>query len=145
MVIICKQDTLSSRVLGQADERPDVRTMKGCMQDTFARATHSAGRPSAARDDRVSCILEERYIACKIMMCICFMTRSVFAQKFNMFLSVVIKITKWFKLVLLLYIIVEFEICSCARDRVSFIQLVRARPCATTGYLAYNNKVSHIM
>ena len=30
-----------------------------CMQDTFARATHSAyaaGRPSAARDDRVSCI-----------------------------------------------------------------------------------------
>ena len=26
------------------------------MQDTFARATHSAGRPSAARDDRVSCI-----------------------------------------------------------------------------------------
>ena len=32
---------------------------KPCMQDTFARATHSAyaaGRPSAARDDRVSCI-----------------------------------------------------------------------------------------
>ena len=32
---------------------------KDCMQDTFARATHSAyaaGRPSAARDDRVSCI-----------------------------------------------------------------------------------------
>ena len=29
---------------------------KTCMQDTFARATHSAGRPSAARDDRVSCI-----------------------------------------------------------------------------------------
>ena len=27
-----------------------------CMQDTFARATHAAGRPSAARDDRVSCI-----------------------------------------------------------------------------------------
>ena len=27
-----------------------------CMQDTFARSTHSAGRPSAARDDRVSCI-----------------------------------------------------------------------------------------
>ena len=27
-----------------------------CMQDTFAHATHSAGRPSAARDDRVSCI-----------------------------------------------------------------------------------------
>ena len=27
-----------------------------CMQDTFARATHSVGRPSAARDDRVSCI-----------------------------------------------------------------------------------------
>ena len=27
-----------------------------CMQDTFARATHPAGRPSAARDDRVSCI-----------------------------------------------------------------------------------------
>ena len=27
-----------------------------CMQDTFARATHLAGRPSAARDDRVSCI-----------------------------------------------------------------------------------------
>ena len=30
-----------------------------CMQDTFARATHSAyaaGRPSTARDDRVSCI-----------------------------------------------------------------------------------------
>ena len=29
------------------------------MQDTFARATHSAvrGTPSAARDDRVSCIL----------------------------------------------------------------------------------------
>ena len=26
------------------------------MQDTFARATHSVGRPSAARDDRVSCI-----------------------------------------------------------------------------------------
>ena len=26
------------------------------MQDTFARATHSAGRPSAARDERVSCI-----------------------------------------------------------------------------------------
>ena len=26
-----------------------------CMQDTFARATHSAARPSA-RDDRVSCI-----------------------------------------------------------------------------------------
>ena len=29
------------------------------MQDTFARATHSAyaaGRPSAARDDRISCI-----------------------------------------------------------------------------------------
>ena len=29
------------------------------MQDIFARATHSAyaaGRPSAARDDRVSCI-----------------------------------------------------------------------------------------
>ena len=26
------------------------------MQDTFARATHSAGRPSAVRDDRVSCI-----------------------------------------------------------------------------------------
>ena len=26
------------------------------MQDTFARATHSAGRPSVARDDRVSCI-----------------------------------------------------------------------------------------
>ena len=29
------------------------------MQDTFARATHSAyaaGRPSAAREDRVSCI-----------------------------------------------------------------------------------------
>ena len=25
------------------------------MQETFARATHSAGRPSAARDDRVSC------------------------------------------------------------------------------------------
>ena len=29
------------------------------MQDTFARATHSAGRPSAARDDRVSCIQGE--------------------------------------------------------------------------------------
>ena len=28
-----------------------------CMQDTFARATHSAARPSA-RDDRVSCIQE---------------------------------------------------------------------------------------
>ena len=32
-----------------------------CMQDTFARATHAhsayaSGRPSAARDDRVSCI-----------------------------------------------------------------------------------------
>ena len=27
-----------------------------CIQDTFAHATHSAGRPSAARDDRVSCI-----------------------------------------------------------------------------------------
>ena len=26
------------------------------MRDTFARSTHSAGRPSAARDDRVSCI-----------------------------------------------------------------------------------------
>ena len=26
------------------------------MQDSFARATHSAGRLSAARDDRVSCI-----------------------------------------------------------------------------------------
>ena len=26
------------------------------MQDTFARATRAAGRPSAARDDRVSCI-----------------------------------------------------------------------------------------
>ena len=40
----CIQDTISSRA---------------CMQDTFARATHSAyaaGRPSAARDDRVSCI-----------------------------------------------------------------------------------------
>ena len=31
-------------------------TFHSCMQDTFARATHSAGRPSAARDDRVSCI-----------------------------------------------------------------------------------------
>ena len=30
--------------------------ISACMQDTFARATHSAGRPSAARDDRVSCI-----------------------------------------------------------------------------------------
>ena len=29
------------------------------MQDTFARATHSAGRPSAARDDRVSCIQQQ--------------------------------------------------------------------------------------
>ena len=32
---------------------------KSCMQDTFARATHSAyatGRPSVARDDMVSCI-----------------------------------------------------------------------------------------
>ena len=27
-----------------------------CTQDTFARATHSAGRPSAVLDDRVSCI-----------------------------------------------------------------------------------------
>ena len=37
----------------------------GCMQDTFARATHSAyaaGRPSAARDDRVSCIQGLRVI-----------------------------------------------------------------------------------
>ena len=45
------------------------------MQDTFARATHSAkglkaeaaGRPSAARDGRVYCIQaerEQRYIAC---------------------------------------------------------------------------------
>ena len=35
-----------------------------CMQDTFARATHSAytaGRPSAARDDRVSCIQCTKY------------------------------------------------------------------------------------
>ena len=35
-----------------------------CMQDTFARATHSAyaaGRPSAARDDRVSCIQQYYY------------------------------------------------------------------------------------
>ena len=35
------------------------------MQDTFARATHSAyasGRPSAARDDRVSCI--QTYFLC---------------------------------------------------------------------------------
>ena len=38
------QYTLLSRALGL------------CMQDTFARATHSAGRPSAARDDRISCI-----------------------------------------------------------------------------------------
>ena len=30
-----------------------VRALKTCMQDTFARATHSAKR---ARDDRVSCI-----------------------------------------------------------------------------------------
>ena len=31
--------------------------MDTCMQDTFARAKHyAAGRPSAARDDRVSCI-----------------------------------------------------------------------------------------
>ena len=36
-----------------------ARYLCSCMQDTFARATHSAyaaGRPSAARDDRVSCI-----------------------------------------------------------------------------------------
>ena len=33
---------------------------KDCMQDTFARATHSAGRPSAARDDRVYCIQGKR-------------------------------------------------------------------------------------
>ena len=33
------------------------------MQDTFARATHSAGRPSAARDDRVSCIQCEVQLA----------------------------------------------------------------------------------
>ena len=47
----CIQDTLSSRAaLGLPAD---------CMQDTFARATHStyaAGMPSAARDDRVSCI-----------------------------------------------------------------------------------------
>ena len=29
-------------------------------QDTFARATHSAGRPSSARDDRVSCIQDNK-------------------------------------------------------------------------------------
>ena len=37
----------------------ECRVINHCMQDTFARATHSAyaaGRPSAARDDRVSCI-----------------------------------------------------------------------------------------
>ena len=42
------------------------RVRRACMQDTFARATHSAGRPSAARDDRVSCIQasrEQRYLA----------------------------------------------------------------------------------
>ena len=36
-----------------------LEIIQTCMQDTFARATHSAyaaGRPSAARDDRVSCI-----------------------------------------------------------------------------------------
>ena len=33
-----------------------IFNQKPCMQDTFAHATHSAGRPSAARDDRVSCI-----------------------------------------------------------------------------------------
>ena len=35
-----------------------------CMQDTFARATHSAGRPSAARNDRVSCIQNVNVIGC---------------------------------------------------------------------------------
>ena len=35
---------------------PALDCPRVCMQDTFARATHSAGRPSAARDDRVSCI-----------------------------------------------------------------------------------------
>ena len=37
-------------------------TKNHCMQDTFARATHSAyaaSRPSTARDDRVSCIQEK--------------------------------------------------------------------------------------
>ena len=34
--------------------------MQSCMQDTFARATHSAGRPSAARDDRVYCIQDAK-------------------------------------------------------------------------------------
>ena len=37
------------------------------MQDTFARATHSAGRPSAARDDRVSCIQEYNEIQTNLM------------------------------------------------------------------------------
>ena len=52
-----------ARALGLAAARPSASASKGCMQDTFARATHSAGRPSAARDDRVSCIQEQRYLA----------------------------------------------------------------------------------
>ena len=30
------------------------------MQDTFSHATHLAGRPNAARDDRVSCMQAKR-------------------------------------------------------------------------------------
>ena len=67
-ILVCKIPLLA-RALGIKAEQPlgQARATIGylvymsrtCMQDTFARATHSAyaaGRPSAARDDRVSCI-----------------------------------------------------------------------------------------
>ena len=40
---------------------PRELDQRDCMQDTFARATHSAGRPR--RDDRVSCIQPEGWLA----------------------------------------------------------------------------------
>ena len=48
---------IDERVLGIAVVLFSLKV--DCMQDTFALATHSAyaaSRPSAARDDRVSCI-----------------------------------------------------------------------------------------
>ena len=44
----------ASELVLQRGSLPSEIALQGCMQDTFARAMHSA-RPSA-RDDRVSCI-----------------------------------------------------------------------------------------
>ena len=55
-VISAKEFLILFAIIAEPNTRQYKNKFLPCMQDTFARATHSAGRPSVVRDDWVSCI-----------------------------------------------------------------------------------------